>query len=95
VELSGQFNAPDALPQGKEHIESAAGGGGYQNRSGRRFGEEINVLPLPEIEGRSIGLPASSVVTVPTGLSRLPSLIATFRFSVFVLSSDLLQLVVS
>jgi hypothetical protein len=34
-----------------------------------RFGEEKNILTLPEIESRTLGSPVRSLVSVPTQLS--------------------------
>jgi hypothetical protein len=50
----GQCRTSAALPGAKSARYPL---GGLQSRSGR-FGEEINVLPLPDIEPRSLGRPA-------------------------------------
>jgi hypothetical protein len=42
-----------------------------QNQSGRS-GEERNLMPLPKIETRFLGHKASSQVTIPTELFRIP-----------------------
>jgi hypothetical protein len=43
--------------------------GGAQSQSGH-YGEEINLLPLPEMEPRFIGHPVQSLVAVPASVSR-------------------------
>jgi hypothetical protein len=67
MEVSGQLDAPAALPLGKEPRYRLSGrliGPG-------RFGEEKNLPAPPVIKPRFLGRPARSLVTLPTELSRL------------------------
>jgi len=41
-------------------------------RGSGRFGDEVNMLPVPGIDLRFFGRPSHSLVTVPTALFRLP-----------------------
>jgi hypothetical protein len=43
---------------------------GPRNRSGR-YGDDINLLPLPEIKRRSLGPPPLSLGSISSALSRL------------------------
>jgi hypothetical protein len=67
----GQLHAPAVLPPGKEPLVSIGRGlGGPRSRSGRG-GEEKNSQPPPGIETQNPDRSASSLVGIPTELSRL------------------------
>jgi hypothetical protein len=73
MEVSGQLNASAALPVSRG---SRLQLGKLHSRCGR-YGEEKNLLPLIGIESRLLGRPGSSLVAIPTELSRIVSLLGS------------------
>jgi hypothetical protein len=65
MEVSCQLHPPASLLLEKQSL--VQGHGGPQSRF-ERFGEENNLLPLPDIEPRLLGRPVRSLVTMPSEL---------------------------
>jgi hypothetical protein len=72
MEVSGQVHGPAALPPGSSTRYPLYKRLGEPQDLYGYYGEEKNLLPLPEIEPRFLGRPARSLVDVPTELSPLP-----------------------
>jgi hypothetical protein len=65
LDEGGQLHAPVALPRDNSPWYPLDRGlGGPQSRSGR-YGEDTNLLLLPEIDPRHLGLPACSRKMIP------------------------------
>jgi hypothetical protein len=71
MDVSGQLHAPATLHPGKDPRYSLdRRPGETQGRSGRG-GEEKNSQSPPEIEPKNSDRPASSLIVIPSELSRL------------------------
>lgn len=67
MEVTGQFQAPAALPGERALLYQLNRKlNASQNRSGR-FVEEKNILPLPRFEPQMLGRLARSLAAIPTG----------------------------
>ena len=66
-----EIHAPAAVPSAIDHpVPLNRKLTGLHSRSGP-FGEETNLLPLPESEQGSLRLPAYGLISIPTDICRL------------------------
>jgi hypothetical protein len=79
MKLIGQLHASPALPPGIELLIPLCRKLGRRVGRSLRNGEEIDLLPLPGIEPRFLGLPGRSPVTIPNDVPLLSLRIFTIR----------------